>query len=384
MSTHRKAVGWGIAGLMFACGGALMGQAPLPVTAAPGDAEASRALDAALESLKVSDMEIGAALLDLGRQANLKIDVDEPSLELLPWGAQTKLSSLTIAKATLRQVLPQVLGPLGLTYDVRDGGVFVFATEPLRRLNRRADWSELDLLQRCRQTEFSLDAMKSFKLQFRISSKVDAAKMLETQMEKSGRGTVAEMLEVATGALGWVWFPHGDAIVIRTQQAQIANRLARRVTARYTNTPLARVLLDLSEKAETQFVLEPGMMLKLPPSTVQSYTLLLHSTSIRQALELICAETGLKYEIDREVVRIGVSDALQEGGKPASLRVSPYVGKIVVPGTEGKYTLEFLIRAEDLPPDILDTREQMIEEMIQQMRREAADAGAAPAGEGSE
>ncbi len=196
--------------------------------------------------------------------------------------------------------------------------------------------------------------------------------MLEHQLSRSGRGSVAEMLEVATGALGWVWFPNGDAIVIRTQQAQIANRLARRISARYVNMPLARVLLDLSEKAETQFVLEPGMMLKLPHSTVQNYSLLLQSASIRQALELICAETGLKYEIEREVVRIGLSDALQEGGKRAASRSSPYVGKIVVPGADGGYSLEFLIRTDELPPDILESRDQMIEEIIQKMRKDIA------------
>lgn len=360
--------------LVWAYSGAASAQAPLPVAATAADADVAMALDRKLPSLTFSDMGLSDALADIGRQAGVKITVDEASIELLPWGAQTRLSKMTVSDASLREILTQIFEQIGLTYDVRDGGVFVFATDPLKRMNRRATWDDLQLLQRCRETPFTPENFEQFKLQYRISSKVDAANMLEHQLTKSGRGTIAEMLEVATASLGWVWFPNGDHLVIRTAQAQINNRLARRISARYTNQPLARVLLDLSEKAETQFILEPGMMLKLPPNIVQNYSLLLHSTSIKQALELICAETGLKYEVEREVVRIGLSDALQEGGKPAAVRASPYVGKIVVPSADGSYTLEFLVRAEELPADILESRDLMIEELIQKMRRELSPA----------
>lgn len=341
-----------------------------PTAGAQTPTDVAAAIDRKVEALTVKDAVIADALADIGNQAGVKFTLDEQSLELLPWGPQTRLASVNITNASLREILPQLLGAIGMTYEVRADDIFVFASDPLKRINRRATWQELQLLQRCRETRYSPENLKDFDLQYRISSKVDAANMLSHQLTKSGNGSMADMLEVATASLGWVWFPNDGAIVIRTQQAQIANRLARRISVRYTATPLARVLMDLSDKAETAFVLEPGMMLKLPPNTVQSYTLLLQSTSIRQALELICAETGLKYEIEREVVRIGLSDALHEGGKQASVRASPYVGKIAVPSADGSYTLEFLIRAEELPPDILETRDQMIEEIIQKMRRD--------------
>ncbi len=345
-------------------------QSPLPVAATAADAEVAMALDRKLASLTFSDTALSEALADIGNQVGVKISVDEASIELLPWGAQTRLSKVTVSDASLREILPQIFEQIGMTYVIRDGGVYVYATDPLKRMNRRATWDDLQLLQRCRETPFTPENFGQFKVQYRISSKVDAANMLEHQLAKSGRGTVAEMLEVATGALGWVWLPNGDHLVIRTAQAQINNRLARRISARYTNQPLARVLLDLSERAETQFILEPGMMLRLPPNIVQNYSLLLHSTSIKQALELVCAETGLKYEVEREVVRIGISDALQEGGKQAAVRTSPYVGKIVVPSADGSYTMEFLLRAEELPADILESRDLMIEEIIQKIRRD--------------
>lgn len=337
------------------------GGAPLP------------ALDQKLEQFTVSDAEIADALADLGKQVGLSITLDDRAMELLPWGRQTKLAQVNVANASLREIFPQLLAPLGMTYEVSDGGIAVVPTEPIKRLNRRLTWEDLKLLKRCADSEYSPENFASFKVQYRITSKIDAAKMLEHQLTRSGRGTVAEMLETATGALGWIWFPEEDHIVIRTGQAQIASLLSRRVTARYANVPLTQILTDLADKAGVALTMEPGMMTKLPPSTAQSYTLFLQSSSIRQALESISAETGLKYEITRDGVNVGLSDAVADAGKPgASTRVSPYVAKLIVPGVDGSYSVEFLVRSEDLPQDILDYRDQMLGDFIQKIRREMA------------
>ena len=331
------------------------------------------ALDQKLEQFTVSDAEIADALADLGKQVGLSVTLDDRALELLPWGKQTKLAQVNVSNASLREILPQLLGPLGMTYETRDGGIVVIPTEPIKRLNRRLTWGDLKLLKQAAESEFSPENFAIFKVQYRITSKIDAAKMLEHQLARSGRGTVAEMLETATGALGWIWFPEDDHIVIRTGQAQIASLLSRRVTARYANVPLAQILTDLAEKAGVALTMEPGMMTKLPPSTAQSYTLGLQSWTIRQALELISAETGMKYEITRDGINVGLSEAVADVGKPGAVpRVSPYVAKLVVPGMDGSYSMEFLIRSEDLPQDILDYREQIMGDFIQKVRRELA------------
>lgn len=359
--------------LLFMFG--FLGSAAAAIGQAPGamsDAEAARVIDQPLASLTVRGAALGEALADVGRQAGVEIVVDEAAAELLPWGAQTAVQEITVQDATVRQLLGEMLPALGLRFEIVDGRVKVLATEPLKRINRRATWDELAVLQRAASTPYTPDNLAGFKLQFRITSKVDAKSMLEHQLARAGQGTVAEMLETATGSLGWVWLPVDDAVVIRTMQAQIANKLSRRISVRYVGTPLARILLDLADKAETAFVLEPGMMVKLPANIVQGYSLSLDQASIRQALELICAETGLKYEIEREIVRIGLSEALEEGGRPGGTREFPYVGKIAVPAKSGDYTLEFLIRRDELPPDILDARNQMVEEIVQQMRQDMA------------
>ena len=336
-------------------------------------AEAARALDRKLERVSIRSEEIPEALAQLGEEVGVRISIEDESADLLPWGPQTRLKAVTIEQASLREVLPQVLGALGMTYTIQEDGVQVVASEPLKRMNRRSTWDDLKLLRRCCELEYSPESFSTFKLQYRITSKVDAPKMFMTQLSKAGRGTVSEMLEVATSALGWVWFPNGDHLVIRTCEAQVANMMARRVTVRYSNEPLSRILADLAAKADSPIHFEPGMMLKLPRTTAQSYTLLLRRTSIRQAFEVIAAETGLKYEIRRDGIYTGLSERIgsPDGSIPAR-RGSPYVGKISIPSGDGTYTYEFLLREDELPDDILAHRRQLIEEYVQKMRSDMA------------
>lgn len=334
-----------------------------------GTIDVARALDQPLETLTIHEAEVPAALARLGEQAGIRISIDDASAELLPWGRQTRLKKMTAENASLREVLPQVLGALGMTYEIQDNSLIVVASPPLKRLIRRATWDDLKLLRRCHELPYTPENFATLEMQYRITSKVDAPKMLRDQLAKAPCGSVAEMLETATGALGWVWLPEGDHIVIRTVQAQIANAMARRLTVRYANVPLSRILVDLARRADTPINFEPGMMLRLPPATRRSYTLLLQRTSIRQAFELISAETGLKYEIRRDGIHVGLSEgAPTPDGSPPLRRGSPYVAKISVPGAAGGYTFEILLREEELPEDILEYRRQIKEEYFQKMR----------------
>lgn len=353
-----------------------------------GGADIAKALDQKLARISITEQEMPAALAALGQQAGILIEVDEVSVDLLPWGRQTKLKNLTVENATLRDVLPQVLGALGMTYEIRDSGVFVVASEPLKRINRRATWDDIKLLRELNEMDYTPENFLSFKLQYRITSKVDAPGLLQVQLAKAGRGTVAQILETASGALGWVWFPNGDHIAIRTQEAQIANRMARRVTIKYGNEALSRILVDLADKAETAISFEPGMMLKLPQNVAQKTSLLLNQSSIRQAFELLAAETGIKYEIRRTGIYVGLSEQIlsSDSSDPSGQRraASSYVGKISVPSSDGSYAYDFLIRSDELPEDILEYRRQILEEYIQKMRADMApnEANHSPGGAG--
>mgnify|MGYP000570401296 CR=1 FL=1 len=344
-----------------------------PPASAPA-VDIGRAMDQKLDSVTITGRELPAVLDELGRRVGVRITLDDWAAELLPWGRQTKLADMTLRNASLREALPQILEPLGLTYELRSGGLVVVATKPLKRMNRRANWDDLRLLQKCRETAFTPEAFAELRIEYRITSKVDAPSLLRKQMEQAGKGTIAQMLEVATGSLGWVWFPDEDHLVIRTAEAQIANQLARRVSLRFERAPLSRILLHLADQAEVPLLLEPGLMQKLPPTTAQNYTLVLENTSIRQALNVISAETGLKYELRRDLLFIGLPDDYRApGDPPAPRRTAAVVGRISVPSKDGGYTFDLLVREDELPQDVLDYRRQLIEEYIERMRQELGD-----------
>lgn len=339
------------------------------------DAQAARAIDQRFDKIDIHGRTVVDALTDLGNRAGITISVDEQAIELLPWGRDTKLSDLRIENATLREALEEILGYIGMEYVERDGEIVVRASGPLERMNRRATWEDLELLRRCNTTEYSPEAFASFRLQYRISSKVDAPALLSDQLAKAGRGSVAQMLEVAAGSLGWTWFPDKDHLVIMTNQAQIAHRLARRFSYRYSNQPLSHILADLAKRANVALNLEPGMMRKLPPSIAQSSNLVLQQASIRQALEILCAETGLNYSMERDGLSVGLAEDASETSASAAARRSPYVCKISVPSKDGSFAYEFLVRENELPEDIREYRRQIVEATIEKMRSEMAPDG---------
>lgn len=332
-----------------------------------------RALDQPMEALTLSGKTVPEVIAELAKRAGIRINLDEDAVELLPWGRETKVADLKIENATVREALNRVLGALGLAVEERGADLMVVPTAPLARMNRRATWDDLKLLRLCNDTEFSPEALSNLKFQYRISSKVDAPGLLSTQLGKAGQGSVAQMLEAATGSLGWTWFPNGDHIVIMTMEAQYAHRLARRVTVRYNNTPLAGILVDLAKRANVALFLEPGMMLKLPHNTAQSYTLSLQQSSIRQAFEVICAETGLKYDIERDGIRVGMGESSSSISALSNMaQQTNYVGKISIPSKDGSFAYEFLVRANELPKDILEYRKQIIQAVIEKMRGDMA------------
>jgi len=338
-----------------------------------GEPNIQRALDQPMTQLTLSGKTVPEVVSELAKRAGVRINLDEAAVELLPWGRDTKVADLKIENATVREALNRVLSALGLTVEERGGDLMVVATQPLARINRRATWDDLKLLRYCNETEFSQDGLSKLKFQYRISSKVDAPGLLAAQLAKAGQGTLTQMLDAATGSLGWTWFPDTDHIVIMTLEAQYAHRLARRVTVRYNNTPLSGILVDLAKRANVALFMEPGMMIKLPHNTAQSYTLSLQQSSLRQAFEVICAETGLKYEIERDGIRVSLGEAASGVTALSNMaQQTNYVGKISIPSKDGAFAYEFLVRANELPKDILEYRKQIINAVIEKMRGEMA------------
>lgn len=347
---------------------------PAPMTATTEPSSATVAVDRELGDLTIEAQPIGAVLEVLGEKAGVKFVIDEDLYGLLPWGRDTRLASVTLKGATLRGALNEIGRTLGLIYEVGDRSIRITACGPLNRLNRRATWNDLNLLRTLETTEFTAANLAKVKMQYRITSKVNAPQLLAAQLKRAGEGTISQVLETAANALGWTWYPDQDHIVMLSAEANIARALSRSVTARYNQMGLAHILLDLADKADVALSLEPGLLLKLPPSTAQSYTLLLQQTTIREALELICAETGLTYQVKRDGLAVSLA-----GGSPGSAvgprpRTDSYAARILVPAKDGGFSYEFLLRESELPQDIREYRGQIVAAMIERMRQDMAPA----------
>ncbi len=338
--------------------------------AQPEPVDVAVALDQPVGPLELRGQDFPSVLQAIGDQAGVPIIAEDAAIDLLPAGSRTRLKDVAIEDGpALRTVLAELLSPLGLSFEIRDDAIMVVPTAPLKRMVRRASWEDLELMRQL-STEYTQENFARFKIQYRITSKVNAPAMLADQMARAGQGTIAQVLETATGALGWVWLPNGDHIVIRTAEAQIANLMAQRISKRYENTPLARILVDLADMAETPITFEPGMMLKLPPQTANGYTLLLDNATIRQATQLISAETGLVFDIKRDGLFVRLAENAADG---APARRSAFVGKITIPSKDGSFQYEFLLREDELPEDILSYRRQIVDEYIQKMRHDMAE-----------
>ncbi|MFO0972681.1 MAG: hypothetical protein U1A27_04465 [Phycisphaerae bacterium] len=362
----------------------LAGAFQAPSTARSEAVSGAEALDRPVGSLKLEAQALPAVLETLAQKAGVHFVVDEDTYAVLPWGRETRVASLTLsAGATLRATLDEVLRPLGLVYRLEDDArrtIRVDSSPPLDRMNRRATWDDLRLLTMLETTPYSAANLGQVRIQYKITTKVNAPQSLANQLKRSGEGTLAQMLTTATNALGWTWYPDGDHVVVLSQEALNNHNLARTVTARYNQMNLAHILLDLSQKADVPFSFEPGLMLKLPATAANSYSLMLNQTSIREALEFICAETGLKYIVRRDAVDFSLAPgAVGVGsGGAARSRGDPYVARILVPARNGNYTYEFLIRDSELPDDLREYRGQMIDEMIDRIRQDMAPSSESP------
>ncbi len=354
--------------------------APGGPASAPGTSNPDVAIEQALDEktdLDIREKNILAAVDELTKQTGVRVLIDENTLDCLPYGEQTKLAA-KITGATLREGLTALLGPIGLVFEVRGGAVHVSACAPLRRIVKRATWDELDTLKRLSTTTFSEDLFKDVPIQFRDAGS-DEKISRETLMRLAkavGAGTAAEVLEHACDQLGWTWYPSGRKIVVLNRASQIKRQLDRRITARFFRAPLTDILMDLGREADVLVKLEPGVIASLPPQTAQSFSLTVENTSIRQALEVIAGTTGVGFFIENEGIRITANPyGTETGGEVSSsalaqaLQNNMVIGMVTIKGAGGGPDVSFVLRENDLPPDLRAARKRKVEEAIQTMRK---------------
>jgi len=334
----------------------------------------------------LGDVQLGEAFDLVTQQTGVNIVMSSEVMALAPYGAATKVSA-EIANIPLRQGLTDLVSQLGMTFEVRDDHVEVVPKAALSNLGRPASWAELDTLAALVDLQPGADEADLETLRGKVRLDVpipDAWGVLSAAIRNAGAGPGDESLTVACGHLGWSWLLSGDRIVVSPREHQLRSRLAAPIELRLNNTPLFDVLRLIGRSVGVSVRAEPGALQALPVQTQRSFSVNITRQTAEEAFDTICAYTGLAYLIDpdgvlfylpehlrKKLSEVSSASATQSSGR--SRPSDPYVAKIVVP-LDNDQTVEWLVRASELPDDLLGRREHDIAAFVEAVRRAGGDA----------
>lgn len=325
--------------------------------------------------IELHDVTMSEAVRIVAEQTGVQLRASVETLAVLPYGPDTRVSA-EIRNVPLRQGLAELLGPLGLRFEVVENHVAIKPIPAVQRLARPATWAELDLLGRLRGMEWSTEALEGLPLRLigELAARQDARQDLRAVAAQQAPGNMIDLLNTACDATGWSWWPEEDHLVLATRERGVKHVLSRTVALRYTRWPLRNVLLDLARTSGLLLKMEPGVLWSLPNETRESISLVAEDVSVEQALELISGVTGLSYRVaDGALILESVSPAeSRRAGTAARAGGDPLVGKVVVPSPSGEYQFEFVLRESDLPPELNELRRERIRRAVEAMEIELA------------
>lgn len=318
--------------------------------------------------LAVQDQPLKIAFVQISDQTGIKIEIDPASVELLPYGPETRVSA-KVKGIPLKEGLRQLISPIGMTFQVLEDKVLVRATPVLLRIGRQATWDELALIDELSKKPFA-GVVDHLSIQFQVNTITNPHADLLAKAKNVGQGSAAEVLDIATRALGWTWYPWDRQIVVITREQQAMRLLDKRYTLNYRRQNIGQIILELTDLAGLTVKFDSGVLDKLPAETRESFSLVAENYSVRQALELICGTTGLEYHLKGETITIAAGAPLVGEEAAARSRNDPYVGRVKVPGKSGQYEFEFFLRESDLPPDLNLVRKDKIKQAVETMRKD--------------
>jgi hypothetical protein len=345
----------------------LIGAAVLAQAGDPVDMNAllQQALDQPVQ-FEVTNKPLPEAFVIIADETGVPMHIEEDTLALLPYGANTTMSA-KMTSLPLRAGLDQLLNPIGMTYRIANERVVVEAAEPLKRIGRPASWSELKTLEWLADTGWESiqpDANElGNRLQFRVDSP-DPWTQLKTSMQRVGAGTVGDVLTIAGEKLGWVWYPRNDKIVILAAEGQVKRDLQKKITIHADHKPIVDVIAELAEQSGIPMTIQPGAVATLPSDARNSFLLVLERAPVERGLEAIRA-TGLDYRFTEDGLEwFTTLPPREEDG-------DPIVVIVVLTTDDGE--VQVLIRESELPPDLRDVRQSVVEEFIAHARRQLED-----------
>jgi hypothetical protein len=260
------------------------------------------------------DTTLPDAMQQIGNQTGVRLEADPSVWDLLPWGEQTYIKA-NIQNRTLRQGLSAITQKLALEFTLGDESVQVRPIPALRRLGRRATVDELSVLDLMTATPLPLDHPTFRQIITAVNDKLTALKspfaiddraadaLADQKINVAGNASMADLLEEICQQTDAAWYPWGKTILIVSKEEQIRSQLNKTLSARYNGVDVSQVLLELFQRADVDFTVDPGVYQKIPAQN-RSIQLMLDNASVQQALESISGYTGLVFDITEKGVHV--------------------------------------------------------------------------------
>jgi hypothetical protein len=346
-------------------------------------------------TVRIEDKPITELFHRLARETAVRFSVSEQTLAALPYGDKTHMD-VQLRGITLRAALPQMLKPHGLDWRLIDGTIEIVPSAPLNRMCRRATFDEIVLLGRLLTTPVSTETGEDDPRSILRKASGDDDLTLVLPEELLGKGLdkarrqadqilpapAAEWLDMLCGK-DHTWYLSGDRITVLARPDQVRRQLQRRVSLRYQDTQLVKVLLDLARQADIKLTLAPGSLSALPKDVRTDFTLMIDDATIAQAFEVISGASGLEFSVTAEGVDARPALDLAVGGATATPNVgveSPepsaaerrrrarVILRTSFIGSDG-VERDVLLPMFDLPDDVVETIERQRAQAIVEMQK---------------
>ena len=318
------------------------------------------ALDQPLQSLEIQDVQIRDALAQIEQHTGLHFIIDDRVLDLMPYGERTRIS-VVIREMSVRTGLTQVLDGLGLRLFVEQGDVIIVPAPVLERLGGRLTIEEVGVLSTLAANDWARlktqSAAPAFEFHFPPDS--NPRDMLERALEQSAAPNALRQLDAACAALKWIWRPEGGRVVFESLTAEIQRRLDWPLDLSYQREPLDRLLTELGNQIGVLVKFEPGALAKIAAGS-RNVDLVQRGVSVRQILERICGNTGLRYEIQSDGVQI--LGPTGDAGGPTAPTIQQWVriGVEIEPGV----TMDVFVRQDQLPRALQDKMREKLDDIL--------------------
>ncbi len=333
-------------------------------------------------SVEASSMPIGKIFEKLQAASGVEFIIDHDTLDVLPYGDQTRLS-VKLRNTTLRTALTPILSAQALQWEIEGEKVRIIPTEPLYRMCRRATYDELLLLGKMHTEQITPaegeDAFQAIKntlkvkdleILFHVKDEQDVKDKAFKRAAAALPGAAVAYFDRLCHGQGWTWYLSGDRIVIRDRVSQHKRQLEKHISVKYTNAELVTVLADLAHAARVKLTMKPGVLQYLSEEVKNNFNLTMSEASVAEALEVISGATGLVFKPTDDGLLVDASEELaSRGARDGSGRArSPFFVKLSVPGPNGT-VYEVFLRSDELPEDVEKAIEAEKQKFIDSVRK---------------